>query len=198
MVPEVEELREGGSPEKVVRENALRKARAGLALVAGEGRSREVPAGLGQVGEGAVPALGVDTEVVLDGHTLGKAANKAEARTRLEALSGRTHAVLSGVALVGCEAVPAHTARKSSHAAGIEERVGVARTYVTFHELDEAVLGLYLRSNEWHDRAGAYAIQGLGAILVERLQGDISNVIGLPVALLLELAPELEIRGERV
>ena len=71
------------------------------------------------------------------------------------------------------------------------ERSGVARTEVTFRELDRATLEAYLSSGEWRDRAGAYAIQGLGSVLVERLEGDFSNVVGLPVRLLLDLAPEL-------
>ena len=70
-----------------------------------------------------------------------------------------------------------------------EERSGIARSYVTFRELDAATLDLYLRSGEWRGRAGAYAIQGLGSILIERIEGDFSNVVGLPVPLLLELAP---------
>jgi septum formation protein len=67
----------------------------------------------------------------------------------------------------------------------------VASTEVTFRELDRTTLETYLASGEWRDRAGAYAIQGLGSILIERTEGDLSNVIGLPVRLLLDLAPEL-------
>jgi septum formation protein len=137
-------------------ENARRKARAGLELA-----------------EGSL-VLGVDTEVVLDGRTLGKASDTAAARDRLNALSGRTHEVLSGVVVLGDG-----------------ERSGVARSRVTFQELSGELMGAYLASGEWKDRAGAYAVQGLGASLVERVDGDLSNVIGLPVNLLLELAPEL-------
>ncbi len=180
VVPGVDEVRDG-PPREVVAENALRKARAGLEQV---GR-----------GEGEVLALGVDTDVSLDGSLMGKAADEGEARERLEALSGRTHEVLSGVALVGIGAFLSDSERKApttgSGATGPAERIGVASSYVTFKRLDDDALSLYLASGEWRDRAGAYAIQGLGAILVERVQGDISNVIGLPVALLLELAPEL-------
>jgi septum formation protein len=158
VVPEVEELREG-PPEELVAENALRKARAGLAA-APEG-SRVV---------------GVDTDVVLDGRTLGKAGDERQARERLAALSGRTHEVLSGVALVR---------------EGEEERTALARSLVTFRRLRPETIELYLRSGEWRDRAGAYAIQGLGSILIERLEGDFSNVVGLPVAALLPLLPEL-------
>lgn len=163
VVPDVEELRDG-RPEDVVVENARRKAVAGLEAA----------------GEGAL-TLGVDTEVILDGRLLGKAAGPAEARERLEALAGRTHAVLSGVVLYDAS-------RPGSERV---ERSGVARSEVTFRELDEATLETYVASGEWRDRAGAYAIQGLGSILVERVEGDFSNVVGLPVRLLLELAPEL-------
>jgi septum formation protein len=158
VVPEVEELREGPPAELVV-ENALRKARAGLA-VAPDGAQ----------------VLGVDTDVVLAGRTLGKAGDAAGARERLEALSGRTHEVLSGVALAR---------------AGEDERTALARSRVTFRSLEPATIELYLRSGEWRDRAGAYAIQGLGSILVERLEGDFSNVVGLPLSTLLALEPGL-------
>jgi septum formation protein len=164
----------------VVLENARRKAHAGLR----------------QVGEGeGVVVLGVDTDVALDGRLLGKAAREEEARDRLEALSGRTHEVLSGVVLLGLDALVADSATKASGAARKDpstgERSGVASSYVTFKRLDDATLTMYLRSGEWRDRAGAYAIQGLGAILVDELRGDFSNVVGLPLALLLDLAPEL-------
>lgn len=160
LVPRVEELTEG-DPEHVVVENARRKARAGLE----------------QTGEKAgVLVLGADTEVVLDGRVLGKAADVGEARERLEALSGRTHEVVGALAILG---------------GGVRERSGVARSYVTFRRLDRDLLELYLRSGEWRDRAGAYAIQGLGSALVERLEGDFANVVGLPVRLLADLVPEL-------
>ena len=123
--------------------------------------------------------LGADTEVVLDGRVLGKPGDEAEARVLLEALSGRAHAVLTGAVVL------------RPREAGTSERSGIARSTVTFRELDGATLDLYLGSGEWRGRAGAYAIQGLGSILVERLEGDFSNVVGLSVPLLLELAPEL-------
>jgi septum formation protein len=162
VVPDVEEIREG-EPEDLVLENARRKARAGLG--------------------GAEPGslvLGIDTEVVLGGRTLGKPDGPAAARERLEALSGRTHTVLSGVVVL-------------SPQAGGEpgERSGIALSEVTFRDLDPPAIETYLSSGEWRDRAGAYAIQGLGSILVERIVGEFSNVVGLPLALLLELTPEL-------
>jgi septum formation protein len=148
--------------------------------------------------------LGVDTEVVLDGRMLGKAGDPAAARARLEALSGRTHDVLSGVVLLSrldrsnIELV-SDTLTKSMVGEGppslpddgVAERSGVARSRVTFRELSTELMSAYLASGEWRDRAGAYAVQGLGSALVERVEGDLSNVIGLPVVLLLELAPEL-------
>lgn len=164
VVPEVEEMREGVEPAELVLENARRKARAGLA--------------------GAAPralSLGVDTEVVLDGRTVGKAASRSEAEERLRQLAGRTHEVLSGLALLGPLPISGEP----------PERSGVARSVVTFRSLDPATIELYLDSGEWRDRAGAYAIQGLGSILVERLEGDLSNVVGLPIGLLIGLAPEL-------
>ena len=157
VIPEVEERREGAPPERLVVENARRKARTGLERAAAGGVS-----------------LGVDTEVVVDGRALGKAEDADVARRYLELLSGRSHEVFSGLVLLG-----------------EGERAGTARSQVTFRRLDERAIELYLASEEWRDRAGAYAIQGLGSLLVERIEGDLSNVIGLPVGLLLELAPEL-------
>ena len=158
LVPGVEEVADG-PPADAVLENALRKARAGAEMAA----------------DGAL-VLGADTDVVLDGRVLGKAEDEFAARAHLEALSGRTHEVLSAIALVGPPG---------------EERTELERSLVTFRELDPPMLELYLASEEWRDRAGAYAIQGLGSILVERLEGDFSNVVGLPVRALLRMAPEL-------
>jgi septum formation protein len=163
VAPEVEELGEG-EPREVVLSNARRKAAA---------VAKRAPVG--------AVVLAADTEVVLDGKVLGKAADEADARSYLEALSGRTHTVLGGLVLL----------RTAAGEGGGEERSGVAASDVTFRELDEDTVDLYLASGEWRDRAGAYAIQGLGSILIERLEGDFSNVVGLPVPLVLELAPEL-------
>jgi septum formation protein len=163
VLPQVDEVREGPVEEAVL-ENARRKAAAGL--------ERAVTGGL---------ALGVDTDVVLDGTMLGKPADAEGARERLELLSGRTHTVVSGLALLGPKPDRGRAA----------ERSGLASSDVTFRRLDAATVAGYLASGEWRDRAGAYAIQGLGSILIERVEGDLSNVVGLPVRLLLELAPEL-------
>lgn len=120
--------------------------------------------------------LGVDTEVVLDGRLLGKAGNEEEARERLTLLSGSTHEVLSGMVVI--------SGRRG-------ELSGIERSRVTFRELSGELIDTYVASGEWRDRAGAYAVQGLGSSLVERVEGDLSNVIGLPVTLLLSLVPGL-------
>jgi septum formation protein len=119
--------------------------------------------------------LGSDTEVYLDGQIFGKATDEAHAERYLRQLSGRTHQVYSGIAL-----------RDSSG-----ERTGVAVTDVTFRDLTDAELAWYLATEEWRGRAGAYAIQGRGSALVERIDGDFWNVVGLPVPELVRLAPDL-------
>jgi septum formation protein len=120
------------------------------------------------------PVLGVDTTVVLGGRIYGKPADAGDAEQMLEELAGRTHAVVSGLCLItpGWEVVEA------------------AATLVTFRELTPRDLGLYVASGEWEGRAGGYAIQGLGAALVERVEGDYLNVVGLPGALLVRLLAE--------
>jgi septum formation protein len=149
--PDVEEAT-GGEPRRLVVENAVRKARA----VEGE------------------RVLGVDTEVVLDGRVFGKPADEADAETLLRRLSGRTHEVWSGIALI----------------AGGDERTAGACTRVRFRRLEEPDLRWYLAGGEWRDRAGGYAIQGRGAALVESIEGDFWNVVGLPVQELLRIAPD--------
>ena len=120
------------------------------------------------------PVLGVDTAVVLQGRIYGKPASSAEAEQMLERLSGKTHAVVSGLCLVtpGWEVV--------EHEA----------TRVAFRTLTPRDLGAYVASGEWEGRAGGYAIQGLGAALVRRIEGDYLNVVGLPAALLVRLLAE--------
>ncbi len=120
------------------------------------------------------PVLGVDTVVVCEGETIGKPRDEAEAARMLEALAGRTHEVVSGLCL-----------RTTSW----EER-GRETTRVTFRALGPRDRARYVASGEWEGRAGAYAIQGLGAALVERVEGDYLNVVGLPAALLVRLLAE--------
>jgi septum formation protein len=117
------------------------------------------------------PVLGVDTAVVIDGEALGKPGDATEAEAMLERLSGRAHEVVSGLCLV----TPAW------------EELQHEVTSVTFRPLTARDLAHYIGSGEWKDRAGGYAIQGLGASLVERVEGDYLNVVGLPVALLIRL-----------
>jgi nucleoside triphosphate pyrophosphatase len=161
---DVVELEEG-DPAEVARENALRKARAARAL--------------GSAG-GAV-VLGCDTLVVLDGVIYGKPADARAARATLRALGGATHEVLSGLALL----------TPGDGGSELCERTASARTRVTFRTLTEGLLDWYLATGEWRGRAGGYAIQGAGAALVRSVEGDYENVVGLPVATLLDICPEL-------
>lgn len=119
--------------------------------------------------------IAADTVVMLDGHVLGKPADEGEARRFLGLLSDREHAVLSGIAV--------------RDRGG--ERWGCALTRVWFRSLTCEDIESYLASCEWRGRAGAYAIQGRGAVLVESIEGDFLNVVGLPVAELVRLAPDL-------
>jgi septum formation protein len=160
---EIEELTEG-EPEGIVLENARWKA----AAVSAKTRPGTL-------------VIGGDTEVFVDGRSLGQPKDEAAAREHLERLSGREHEVLGGLALLGPDEEDGRP----------RTREGVAGSTVRFRELEPAVLDAYLASGEWEGRAGSYAIQGLGSALVESVRGDVSNVIGLPVPLLIRLAPEL-------
>jgi septum formation protein len=117
------------------------------------------------------PVLGVDTDVVLDGRIYGKPQSATDAAVMLEELSGKAHLVVSGLALItpGWEIVEHESTR------------------VTFRPLTPRDLATYVSTGEWEGRAGAYAIQGVGAGLVERIEGDYLNVVGLPAALLVRL-----------
>jgi septum formation protein len=119
--------------------------------------------------------LGVDTVVSLGDRLYGKPATSDEAGATLRALSGRTHQVISGLCLTD----------------GRDTRTTKAITNVQFAALDDALIDWYVATGEWRDRAGGYAIQGRGAALVERIEGDYFNVVGLPVVVLLELEPGL-------
>jgi septum formation protein len=155
----VEDDRPDADPTELVRRHAEGKARS----IHSDGRI----------------TLGVDTTVVLDDRLYGKAADRGEAERMMQAFSGRTHSVVSGLCLLG---------------AG-DDVVAHERTDVTFRVLSNAAVADYIASGEWEGRAGAYAIQGLGGRLVERIDGDYLNVVGLPGALLVSIlerhAPEL-------
>lgn len=120
------------------------------------------------------PVLGVDTAVVVDATAFGKPSGPEEAERMLETLSGRTHEVVSGLCLL----------------TRAWEEVAHETTRVTFRTLTPRDIAHYLHEGEWRDRAGAYAIQGLGAGLVERIEGDYLNVVGLPAALLVRILGE--------
>lgn len=111
--------------------------------------------------------LAADTAVTLDGTVLGKPADVADARDMLRRLSGRTHRVLTGFVL--CD---------RTDAAGPAQ---VVTSHVHFRTLSEAVIDAYLDTGEPFDKAGAYAVQGAGRALVDRVDGSLSNVIGLPL-----------------
>lgn len=148
--------RDEGDPEKVAADNARRKA----------------------LGVEATPSeliLGVDTVVVAQGRLWGKPADEHAAHEALRAISGRTHQVISGVALVR----------------GGRVREALAVTQVTFRELTDDAISRYVDTGEWRERAGGYAIQERGGALVRRIEGDYLNVVGLPVATLLDLEPGL-------
>lgn len=119
--------------------------------------------------------LGVDTVVVVNGRVLGKAASEREAGDYLALLAGVRHEVYSGLCLTG----PRGTA------------VSHAVTGVTFRPLDVATIARYVACGEWRERAGAYAIQGVGSALVAAVDGDYFNVVGLPIAAFVSALEEL-------
>jgi septum formation protein len=145
-----------GEPHAVTELNALRKAKA--------------------VASAGTVTLGVDTVVALDDRIFGKPRDAPQARATLRRLGGRTHEVVSGMAVIED---------------GGEPRTATAVTEVTFRELDDAWLTWYVGTEEWRGRAGGYAVQGAGQALVTRIDGEHSNVVGLPVGLLLALLPDL-------
>src|SRR6185369_7940558 len=113
----------------------------------------------------SLPVLGADTTVVLDGRVFGKPADRADALRMLGLLSGRTHEVLTAVALASTE--------------GLSMRVSVSA--VRFRAITTDEIAAYWKTGEPQDKAGAYAIQGLGAVFVESLSGSFSGVMGLPL-----------------
>jgi septum formation protein len=149
-----------GDPIEVARANALAKARAGAEQRPGR------------------TVLGVDTVVALDGEIFGKPPTPEAAIETLKRLSGRTHEVVSGLALV-----------KSAN-----PQVAHEVTNVTFRALDDELVRRYVATGEWSGRAGGYAIQGIGAGLVRRIMGDYLNVVGLPVGKILDLDLTLMLR----
>ncbi len=128
--------------------------------------------------------LGTDTLVTLEDAVMGKPASAADAATMLLALSGRTHQVVSGVAV-------ARTRETGTLSRGEQIRVASAVTQVTFLPLEETHVEAYVASGEWRGKAGGYAIQGLAGLFVSEVRGEYSNVVGLPLCLLSRLFREL-------
>ena len=147
----IPELHPPGPPAAALAAVALDKARA----VAGRWTA------------GRAVILGADTEVVLDGRYMGKPRDAADAVRILSALSGRTHEVITGVALV--EAPPGR------------EATAAVTTRVTMTAATQEEIAAYVATGEPFDKAGGYAVQGLGARLVARVDGCLTNVVGLPV-----------------
>jgi len=143
------------SPESYVKRLALEKARSGLN-------------GLGD--KSLRPVLGADTAVVVGDDVLGKPTDKADAMAMLQRLSGRSHRVLSAVAVVGRDDLGQD-----------REEVRISESIVTFRPITEKECEAYWNTGEPKDKAGAYAIQGLAAIFIERIEGSYSGVMGLPL-----------------
>jgi septum formation protein len=158
---DVDEL-DSGVPHEVARDNALAKALAGARLRPGQ------------------TVLGVDTIVVCDGAILGKPPSAEAAETTLKRLAGRTHEVISGLALL-----------RSGNPQVVHEV-----TKVTFRALTDELVRRYVQTGEWSGRAGGYAIQEQGAALVRRIDGDYLNVVGLPLGALLDLDLSLNLRRD--
>lgn len=161
-VSDAQEIEQGEDAAHVAVENARRKASAAHR-------------------DGAAEAVvGCDTIVVLDGTIYGKPPDEAAARATMSALGGRTHEVISGLAVLLCDG------------GSPELRTAVARTRVTFGALDDKLLDWYVATGEWRNRSGGYAIQGAtGAKLARQVDGEEENVVGLPLGTLLSLYPEL-------
>ena len=155
----------GEVPEDYVRRVAREKAVAGLLLLA------EQPNAV---------VLGADTEVVLDDRIFGKPADAAEAAAMLRALSGRTHRVISSVALV--------SAAREAQTTSVTE--------VRFASLEDAHIAEYLDSQEWIGKAGAYAIQGCAEAFVAHLSGSYSGVMGLPMFETIALLRDFGLHGD--
>ncbi len=154
-------------PVRLAEENAARKA-----------RGAHLPA---DVSSGCF-VLGADTVVVACGGVMGKPSTREEARAMIAGLEGRSHEVATGVALRRLS--PGSAAQSAGPAV---EHVGSTVTWVRFRPLNDVEIDAYLAAGEWHDKAGAYGIQGVAALLVDGIRGEYSNVVGLPLSLTFEL-----------
>jgi septum formation protein len=166
-----ESIRPGETPEIYVRRLAAEKSAAAQGLAeAGHYATRPVKGG-----DAELVILGADTAVVVDGEILGKPFDDDQAAAMLRLLSGRRHMVVTGVSL-----------RQGAYEVG-----HVEQTSVYFRTLSADEVAWYVASGEGRDKAGAYAIQGLAARFVPRIEGSYSNVVGLPVAAVAELLTSL-------
>jgi septum formation protein len=179
-----ESVRPGEDPVEYVTRLAREKAQAVYRELMANPRSPK-PGDLGhpaaegtgngdQGSEDGIVVLGADTTVTLDGEILGKPVDKADAARMLRALSGRTHRVITGVAVVS--------------ARGVEAAAEV--TVVRFHALSDSEIAGYVETGEPMDKAGAYAIQGRAAKWIPRIEGCYFNVVGLPLALVATMLEE--------
>lgn len=166
-----ETLLGGEAPEAYVERLARAKAAAAASAVANEGEAR-APA---DEGGARALVLGADTTVVIGSEVAGKPVDVEDAERMLRALAGNWHEVLTGIALARGEAM----------------RSEVVTTRVKFAELSAEEIAWYARTGEPDDKAGAYAIQGLASLFIERIEGDYSNVVGLPVQRVYQLAKEM-------
>jgi septum formation protein len=172
---EVEEVLAGGSPCAVAEANALAKLRGAF-----------LPEG---AQEGAF-VLATDTIVTVGNRVLGKASTEEEAASMLALLSGRTHQVVSGVALTRTGGRAAPGAGAPTQPRFPEARVASAVTEVMFVPLQNADIDAYIASGEWKGKAGAYAIQGLAGLYSSGIRGEYSNVVGLPLGLVARMFRE--------
>jgi septum formation protein len=125
--------------------------------------------------------LGADTVVVIDETILGKPRNEADAARMLRLLSGRTHVVITGICLI------------NPHADNAEPKTASEATLVTMREISDGEIRDYIATGEPMDKAGAYAIQGIASRWIPRIEGDYSNVVGLPVALIYSMLHKMQV-----
>jgi septum formation protein len=151
-------------------DESLRPGEDGPAAVERLARAKALAVAAGE----ALPVLAADTEVLCDGHILGKPADERDALAMLRRLQGRAHEVVTGVCVVS----------------GGVARSGVERSVVRFAPMSEAELAWYAATGEPLDKAGGYHVDGRGALFIETVEGSPSNVAGLPVRLVLRLVRE--------
>lgn len=161
LVPEVDETTEKSVPGEVVEALARIKAEAAFEKAVSDEKYNMRQA----------VVLGADTIVAFDSAVLGKPADKAAAKESLKMLSGKKHDVYTGVCIIGCD-----------ENGEVFKKIFSRKTSVKMKTLDEKVIDWYISTGEPMDKAGAYGIQGFGAVLVDSICGDYNNVVGLPLA----------------